>query len=92
METNTIPGARISRVIAGDGYTLFVTYDDETLRVDLARLVARGGVFAPLRDPARFAAVTVGAGGRWLEWPDGPDLCADALLLAARGEHDLAGD
>lgn len=87
----TIPGARVVRVAAGDGYTLLVTYHDGTHIVDLAALVRRGGVFAPLRDPARFAGVSVGGGGRWVEWPDGPDLCADALWLAARGEHDLAG-
>jgi hypothetical protein len=80
-------------------------FDDETdwPVIDLSPLLAQGGVFAPLRDPARFNAVEVGPRGRSLLWrlpagaptdqvhglPDAEivDLCADALWLMAHPEH-----
>lgn len=63
--------------------------------VDLAPLLARGGVFAHLADPAAFSAVEVGPRGRTLVWqdPEGDeiDLCADALWrLAHEGAIDAA--
>ena len=51
--------------------------------VDMAPLIARGGVFAVLSDPALFAAVTVGPRGRSLTWPGELDLDADALWFEA---------
>lgn len=92
METTTIPGARITHVAVGEGYTLLVTFEDAAYTLDLAPLLSRGGAFAPLRESERFAEATIGGGGRWIEWPNGPDLCADALWLAAHGEHDLAAE
>lgn len=38
--------------------------------VDLTPVLAKGGVFAFLRDPAAFNTVTVGARGRTLVWQD----------------------
>jgi hypothetical protein len=58
--------------------------------VDFAPVIARGGVFAALADPARFAAVTIGARGRSLIWTDEAgddiDFCADALWRQCGGE------
>jgi hypothetical protein len=55
--------------------------------VDLGPVLAKGGVFEFLEDPAAFAAVAVGERGRTLVWrdPDGDeiDLCADALWRMA---------
>jgi hypothetical protein len=54
--------------------------------VDLSAMLAQGGVFEPLRDPARFATVEIGPRGRTLLWRVGEDvvdLCADALWLMA---------
>jgi hypothetical protein len=54
--------------------------------VDLSPLLAQGGAFEPLRDPARFAGAEVGPGGHTLLWRVGEDvveLCADALWLMA---------
>jgi Protein of unknown function (DUF2442) len=63
--------------------------------VDLTPVLAKGGVFAFLRDPAAFNSVKVGARGRTLVWndPEGDeiDLCADALWdLAHAGTTEAA--
>lgn len=47
---------------------------------NLAPLVARGGIFVPLADPAFFAQVELDASGRFIRWPGDLDFCADALL------------
>ena len=57
--------------------------DGRPRRVDLSELVRVGGVFAPLADPAGFAQVRPDDRGRALVWPNGVDLCADALWAAA---------
>jgi Protein of unknown function (DUF2442) len=63
--------------------------------VDLAPMLAKGGVFAFLADPAAFNAVAVGPRGRTLVWQDLEgdeiDLCADALWgLAHEGTTEAA--
>ncbi len=50
------------------------------------RHVIGKGVFAPLADPAFFAQVRVGEGGRSLEWPGELDFCADALWFKTHPE------
>jgi hypothetical protein len=73
-----------------------LTWDDGTeLLIDLSPVLAKGGVFAFLRDPAAFNAVKVGPRGRTLVWqdPEGDeiDLCADALWqLANEGATEAA--
>lgn len=61
--------------------------DDSESEVDLAPLLAKGGVFAHLVDPAAFNSAEVGPRGRTLVWraPEGDeiDLCADALWRMA---------
>jgi len=63
--------------------------------VDLAPVLAKGGVFAFLREPAAFDAVAVGPRGRILVWrdPEGDeiDLCADALWRLAHQGRDRSG-
>lgn len=51
-----------------------------------AHLVGKG-IFAAFADPAFFAQVRIGEGGRSLEWPGDLDFCADALWF----EHHLPG-
>ena len=63
--------------------------------VDLGSVLAKGGVFAFLGNPAAFSAVAVGPRGRTLVWrdPEGDeiDLCADALWrLAHHGTIEAA--
>jgi hypothetical protein len=60
----------------------------------LSPILAKGGVFAFLTDPAAFNAVEVGERDRTLVWrdPDGDevDLCADALSRMAHGGEAAA--
>jgi hypothetical protein len=63
--------------------------------VDLAPVLAKGGVFAFLTDPSAFNDVVVGPRGRTILWHDAEgdeiDLCADALWrLAHQGAEEAA--
>jgi hypothetical protein len=61
--------------------TLQLFFDDASGPViDLSPLLKQGGVFEPLRDPKRFAAVEVGPGGRSLVWRIGEDVIALWLM------------
>ena len=73
-----ITGAAVILTWAGGTRTMF----------DMAPVIARGGVFAALADPALFAAVTVGSRGRSLVWPGELDLDADALWFDAHPEDN----
>lgn len=60
-------------------HTVALTWaNGQTTVNSFARLVGKG-VFAAFADPAFFAQVRVGEGGRSLEWPGELDFCADAL-------------
>ena len=81
--------AIITRVLPAPPAALDLTFADGTAaRVELAPQIAKGGVFSALSDPQVFSRVAIGEGGRFLEWPGGVDLCADALRLAATHEAD----
>jgi hypothetical protein len=75
---------------------LRLVWDDGTdSELDLTPVLAKGGVFAFLHDPAAFATVTLGPGGRTLLWHDPAgdviDLCTDALWrLAQAGDVEAA--
>lgn len=76
--------AIITRVMPAPPAVLDVAFADGTAaRIDLGPQIAKGGVFSALNDPGVFSSVEIGEGGRFLEWPGGADLCADALRLAA---------
>ena len=60
--------------------------DGWTGSVDLTAWIGgRGGVFAPLQEPAFFARVSVDADAGTVVWPNGVDLDPDMLYEAARG-------
>ena len=71
------------------GGRLNLSFNDDPTKielVDLAAILAQGGVFEPLRDPAIFAGVELGPDGRTVLWHVGEDvvdLDADALWLMA---------
>ena len=82
--------AIITRVMPAPPAVLDLAFADGTAaRVDLGPEIARGGVFSALNDPTVFSSVEIGEGGRFLEWPGGVDLCADALRLAATHGADV---
>jgi hypothetical protein len=72
----------IVAAIPGSDATLVVRYQDGSeVEVDFTAVIDQGGVFESLADPTIFRQVTIGEGGRFLEWPGGLDFCADALRL-----------
>lgn len=75
----------IVRVKISSGPALDLAFADGTSGTfSLRPLIDAGGVFVALRDPETVARVQIGEGGRFVEWPGGIDLCADALWLAIR--------
>jgi len=72
----------IRSVVPEPNYQLRLTYaDGEIIVVDFTPIIQRGGVFAPLSDPAFFSQVSIGERGRYIQWPGELDFCADALWL-----------
>lgn len=73
---------RVASVAALPGARLRVTFIDGTEgEVDMSGFLEDatlgGTVFAPLRDPAMFAGVSVVMGA--VQWPNGADLAPDAM-------------
>lgn len=82
---------RIRSVTVEPNYALRLTYEDGgTVVVDMAPRIARGGVFAALRDCPLFAQVGIGERGRYIHWPGDIDLCADALWLEGQVAPEAA--
>lgn len=70
---------------AGD-YRLWLRFEDGvTGEVDIADLVPFEGVFAALRDPARFDEARVDTELGTVVWPNGADLDPDVLYAAVTG-------
>ena len=68
----------IKSVTPTAGAVVEVTYaDGETIEANFGPLIEQGRVFASLGDPDYFGKVSVGEGGRYLEWPGGLDFCAE---------------
>ncbi len=61
-------------------HKLWIEYEDgRSGLVDFSHLICLGGVFEALSRPEIFAQATIGADGRFIEWPGQIDFCADAL-------------
>jgi hypothetical protein len=75
---------RIRSAAALPGSRLQITYDGgETIEIDFAPVIRRGGVFTALADPAFFAQVAVHPRGRAVRWSGDMEFCAHALWLQA---------
>jgi len=86
---------RISSAVAHPDYTVTVTWSDGvTAQVDLAPVVAKGNVFAPMQDRGFFVSgMQVAADHLGLEWPNRVDFSADGLRFRAfpeEGEAEFA--
>ncbi len=70
------------------GYKLEITFSDGKKGiVDWSEKLAkakRGGIFEPLKDPNDFAQVELGEGT--IRWPNGVDVCPDALYERVSGK------
>lgn len=70
-----------------EGYRLHVRFEDGVHgEVDITELIRFEGIFAPLRDPARFAEVRVSAELGTVCWPNGADLDPDVLYAKVSGK------
>jgi hypothetical protein len=77
---------RIVQVHPKPDLAVELRYEDGTVgEISFGDVAERGGIFARLVDPAYFERVRVGEDGRYLEWPDELDFCADALYLKLKG-------
>jgi len=77
----------VVEVRALEGYRVFVRFEDGVQgEVDVSEMVTFEGVFAPLRDPARFAEVRVHPELRTVYWPNGADLDPDVLYSRVSGK------
>ena len=72
---------KITRVQPLQGHWLRLWFSDGAVKeVDLGSLLARGGVFAAIRDDrAAFEAVRVNPESQTIEWPGDIDLDPDVL-------------
>ena len=76
----------VTKVEPLEGYRLRLTFDDGVEGiVDVAELTRFKGVFASLRDPARFTEVCVHSELGTVYWPNGADLDPDVLYSHATG-------
>jgi hypothetical protein len=71
--------ARIVKVKVLQGFNLHITFDDGFVRVLDLEPMLFGAMFAPLRNRSRFQKVRVNKRFGCIEWPNGADLCPDAL-------------
>lgn len=67
-------------------HKLFLRFEDGVSgEIDLGKLVAFEGVFAPLQDPAELAKVRVDPEIGTVCWPNGADLDPDVLYAELTG-------
>ncbi len=63
-----------------EGYTVWLKFDDNSERtVDLTRFIERGGIFAEIAVPDKFAEVYVDEMAGTIVWPNGADLAPEVL-------------
>ena len=87
----TQPCATVAAARVLDGYGVELTFSDGVRGiVDLTnRIINRGGVFAPLKDPQFFRQVRVDDELGTIVWPNGADICPDLLYAWATGQAVL---
>ena len=78
----------ITEVEPLEGLRIRATFSDGAVKeIDLSDLMARGGVFAPIRERRDvFEQVHVNPETRTVEWPDEVDLDPEVLLRTLRAD------
>ncbi|HVV35245.1 MAG TPA: DUF2442 domain-containing protein [Acidimicrobiales bacterium] len=69
-----------------EGYRLRLTFEDGTTGVIDFSAELWGPVFEPLREPARFAEVSVDPVAGTIVWPNGADFAPEWLYEAASSQ------
>jgi len=65
-----------------DPYTVKLIYSDgKHIKIDFKPIIAQGGVMSVLGDVAFFKSVVIGHRGRFIQWPNDLEFCADALRI-----------
>lgn len=88
MKKNEI--ARIVKVSALGDFRLQLTFKDGAKRIVDLESILWGPMFAPLRIPSEFRKVRVNSRFGCIEWPNGADLCPDALRNWNPSKHTTA--
>ena len=71
-------------------FLLELVYNDGcTVVADFKPFIKQGGVFTSLADTQFFNQVKLGERGRYIEWPNELDFCADALRIEQAKELSL---
>jgi hypothetical protein len=84
MDVMSRPHYFVTAVQVLDGHRLRLTFQDRTSgEVDLSDVIARGGVFASLSDPAYFSLARVDAEGGTVVWPNEVDIAPETLYARA---------
>lgn len=79
--------ARITEVKVLDGFRLELTFKDLAKRIVDLEPILWGPIFSPLRKLPDFRKVRVNRDFGCVEWPNGADLCPDALRNWHPSEH-----
>ena len=75
-----------------EGFRLRVTFADQSEGVvDLSDVVARGGVFTPLKDPAFFSLARADTEAGTVVWPNELDVAPEELYARANGRAVKVG-
>lgn len=61
------------------GFRLQLKFSDKARRIVNVERILSGPVFGSLKNPSKFAKVRVNKRFGCIEWPNGADLCPDAL-------------
>ena len=81
----TRPRYHVTDAQALERYRLRLTFEDRTeATVDLADLVARGGVYRPLKDPDYFNRARLDTDAGTVVWPNDVDMAPEELYARAR--------
>ncbi len=68
--------------IESDSFTLELKYSDGgCVKVDFKPIIDKGGVMAALNNVDFFKRVSIGRRGRFIQWPNDLEFCADALRI-----------
>jgi hypothetical protein len=80
----------VAAAVALDPYVIGVVFTDGQVRdVDIEPFLG-GSVFAPLRDRAEFARVTVDEQTGAVAWPNGADLDPDVIYASSRSASTVS--
>lgn len=75
---------RIIKAVPRPGRVMEVVFEGgRKTRLDIGPWIRSGGVWEALKSPAAFRKVSIGPGGRYIEWPGEIDVCADAIWKMA---------